>query len=89
MYNHHTYSIQTLSKMYPFRIREVSQSEFEKKLRVCKDDKDVAVLGFYNSMAAVSREIPISSDFTVNELRKLGFRWPKVGLRYLRFLKEI
>ena len=89
MYNHHTYSIQTLSKIYPFRIREVSQSEFEKKLRVCKDDKDVAVLGFYNSMAAVSREIPISSDFTVNELRKLGFRWPKVGLRYLRFLKEI
>jgi thioester reductase-like protein len=89
MYNHHTYSIQKLSKMYSFRIRKVSQSEFEKKLRVCKDDKDVAVLGFYNSMAAVSREIPISSDFTINELRKLGFRWPKVGLCYLRFLKEI
>ena len=89
MYNHHTYSLHALSKMYSFRINKVSQCEFEKKLKACKDDKDVAVLGFYNSMAAVSREIPISSDFTVNELRKLGFRWPKVGLRYLRFLKEI
>ena len=75
--------------MFSFRIKEVPQNEFERKLRGCKDDKDVAVLGFYNSMAAVSREIPISSDFTVNELRKLGFKWPKAGLRYLRFLKGI
>ena len=89
MYNHNTYSIQTLSKMYSFRISKVSQYEFEKKLRACKDDKDIAVLGFYNSMAAVSRDIPINSDFTVNELGKLGFRWPKAGLGYLRFMKGI
>lgn len=89
MYNHHTYSLQTLSRMYSFRISKVPQCEFERKLKACKDDKDIAVLGFYNSMAAISSDIPISSEFTVNELKKLGFRWPKAGLRYLRFLKGI
>ena len=53
------------------------------------DDSDIAVLAFYNSIASVSKNIPISNEFTVNELQKLGFRWSKAGLRYLRFLKKI
>ena len=34
-------------------------------------------------------DIPISNNFTENELRKLGFRWSKAGLRYLLYMKKI
>ena len=89
LYNPHTCTIKTLSRMYAFRVKEVSQCDFERKVKACKNDRDVAVLGFYNSMAAVSRDVPISNDFTVNELKKLGFKWPKVGLRYLCYMNKL
>ena len=52
-------------------------------------DKDVAVLSFYNSIASSSRNVPMSNEFTVNELKKLGFKWSKVGLRYLSRMNKI
>ena len=89
LFNHHTCSLKALSRMYSFRIKEVSQYDFERKLKACKNDKDVAVLGFYNSMASVSRDVPVSSEFTVNELKKVEFKWPKPGLRYLCYMKKL
>ena len=89
LYNHNTYSLERLSKMWTFKIKKISQYDFENKLRTCKNDRDVAILGFYNSMASVSREIPTSSSFTINELKKLGFRWPMIGISYLRYLKRL
>ena len=56
---------------------------------VWMDDSDVAVLAFYNSIASISKNIPISNEFTVNELQKLGFRWSKIGIRYLGYMKKI
>ena len=27
--------------------------------------------------------------FTVNELKKVGFKWSKIGIRYLNYMKKI
>ena len=89
LYNPNTYTLESLSRKLLCRIRKVSQSEFDKALKARMDDSDIAVLAFYNSIASVSKNIPISNEFTVNELQKLGFCWSKAGLRYLRFLKKI
>ena len=89
LYNPHTYSLEALSCKLLCRIKETAQPEFEKVLRAQMDDSDVAVLAFYNSIASVSKNIPINSEFTVNELQKLGFRWSKAGLQYLLYMKKI
>ena len=89
LYNPHTYSLEALSCKLLCRIKETAQPEFEKVLRAQMDNSDVAVLAFYNSIASVSKNIPINSEFTVNELQKLGFRWSKAGLQYLLYMKKI
>ena len=89
LYNPHTYSLEALSRKLLCRIKETTQAEFEKALRAQMDDSDVAVLAFYNSIASVSKNIPISNNFTENKLQKLGFRWSKAGLRYLLYMKKI
>ena len=89
LYNPYTYSLEALSRKFLCRIKDTAQSDFEKALRARMDDSDVAVLAFYNSIASVSQNIPISNEFTINELQKLGFRWSKAGLRYLCYLKKI
>lgn len=70
-------------------IKLVSREKFDKTLRESITDKDVAVLSFYNSIASSSRNIPMSNEYTVNELKKLGFKWSKIGLRYLSYMKKI
>ena len=52
-------------------------------------DKEVAVLSFYNTIACESKNVPIKNEFTVNELKKLGFKWSKIGPRYLKYLKTL
>ena len=89
LYNPNTYSLESLSRKLMCRIRKTSQPDFEKALRSWMDDSDVAVLAFYNSIASISKNIPISNEFTVNELQKLGFRWSKIGIRYLGYMKKI
>ena len=89
LYNPNTYSMESLSRKLLCRIKKTAQPEFEKALRARMDDSDVAVLAFYKSIASVSQNIPISNEFTVNELQKLGFRWSNVGVRYLLYMKKI
>lgn len=89
LYNPNTYTLESLSRKLLCRIRKAPQSEFDKALKVRMEDSDIAVLAFYNSIASVSKNIPIKNEFTVNELHKLGFCWSKAGLRYLHFLKKI
>lgn len=89
MYNPYIYSLGTLGKMISFKIRKTSQDDFKRNLQLWRNDTDVAVLAFYNSMASMSRNIPMSNRFTVDELKQLGFRWPKPGFRYLRHFKKI
>ncbi len=89
LYNPHIYSLETLSRRFSLRIKKTSQEEFERNLKLRKNDTDVAVLAFYNSMASISSNIPISNQFTVNELKELGFKWPKIGLRYMWYMKKL
>ena len=76
-------------KKFFLRIKRVSHEEFEKSLKESIDDKDVAVLFFYNSIALASKNIPVSNVYTVNELKKVGFKWSKIGIRYLNYMKKI
>lgn len=52
-------------------------------------DKDVAVLSFYSTIASASKNIETNCDITVNKLRELGFRWPKIKLSYLKYMLKI
>lgn len=89
LYNPQTYTIETLSRKNLCRIKKIPQVDFEKALKCQMGDSDIAVLAFYNSIASVSKNIPISNEFTVSELQKLGFKWSKAGLRYLLYMRKI
>ena len=71
------------------RFKRVSREILEGTLKEKMGDKDVAVLSFYNSIATSSANVPMSNEFTVSELKKLGFKWSKITIKYLRYMKKI
>ncbi len=90
LYHPQLFTVETIKKKYlRRRIKKVSHETFEQSLRESITDKDVAVLSFYNSIASTSKNIPISNEFTVKELKNLGFEWSKIGARYLSHMKRI
>ena len=89
LYNPHMFTIESLGKKVFRIIKRVSRETFEKSLKELITDKNVAVLSFYSSIASNSKNVPMSNEFTVNELKKLGFRWSKIGIRYLSYMKKI
>ena len=89
LYNPHVFTIETLAKKLFRSIRQVSSEIFEKSLKELIADKEVAILSFYNAIASSSANVPISNEFTVAELEKLGFKWSKISLRYLSYINKI
>ncbi len=89
LYHPQLFTVDSCKKKFFLRIKRVSHEEFEKSLKESIDDKDVAVLFFYNSIALASKNIPVSNVYTVNELKKVGFKWSKIGIRYLNYMKKI
>lgn len=89
LYNPNVFTIDRLGKKLFISIKKVSKDIFEKSLRELITDKAVAVLSFYSSIASSSKNIPMSCDFTVKELKKLGFRWSKIGIKYLSYMKKM
>ena len=89
LYNPQLFTVDTCKKKFFLPIKEVPREVFEQSLKESIDDKDVAVLSFYNSIASASKNIPMSNEFTVGELKKLGFKWSKIGIRYLSYMKKI
>jgi nucleoside-diphosphate-sugar epimerase len=89
LYNPHLFSIEMIGKKFFVGIKQVSREKFEKTLRESITDKEVAVLSFYSSIASSSKNIPMNNEFTVHELKKLGFKWSKIGIRYLSYMKKI
>lgn len=89
LYNPNVFYLESLSNKLWTHIKRVPKDVFERNLKGMIQDKEVAVLSFYNTIACASRNVPISNDFTVNELKKLGFKWSKIGPRYLRYLKTL
>lgn len=88
LYNPYTYTIQGLGRKLFKRFKCVSREELDKTLKAKITDKDVAVLSFYASIASASANIPMNNDFTVKRLRKLGFKWSKIGLSYLKHMAK-
>ena len=89
LYNPHVFTIDSLGRKLFKSFKRVSREIYEKSLKELIADKAVAVLSFYSSIASSSRNIPMSCDYTVKELRKLGFRWSKIGIKYLSYMKKI
>ena len=87
LYNPNIYNIEQLSKKFMLHAKRVPRELFEKSLREQIHDKSVMVLSFYNAIASSSKNIPMSNEYTNAELNKLGFKWSKIGLSYLRFVK--
>lgn len=89
LYNPYLFSVDMLVKRFYWGVKKVSKETFEKAVRSLISDKEVAVLSFYNAIASASRNIVTRNTFTVKELKKLGFRWSRIGIRYLHYAKKI
>ena len=89
LYNPHVFVIDTLAKKLFRSFKQVSSEMFDKSLKELISDKDVAVLSFYSAIASSSANVPISNEYTVAELGKLGFKWSKINLRYLSYMNKI
>ncbi len=89
LYNPHMFTIDAIGKKFFRSIKKVSREIFEKSIKELISDKEVAVLSFYSSIASTSKNVPMSNEFTVRELKKLGFKWSKIGIRYLSYMKKI
>ena len=89
LYNPQLFTVEMLGKKFLRKFKKVSRERFEKELKGSIGDKDIAVLSFYNSIASNSKNIPMSNEFTVNELKKLDFKWSRVGVKYLSYIKKL
>ena len=89
LYNPQMFTIDTLRRKFLINAKLVSRYAYEKALKDHITDKEVAILSFYSSIASTSKNIPMSNEYTVRELEKLGFKWSKIGLVYLSHAKKI
>lgn len=89
LYNPNVVYLENLCNKMWMKVKRVPRDVFEKNLKERIHDKEIAVLSFYNAIASASRNVPMSNEFTVNELKKLGFKWSKINLRYLNYIKTL
>ena len=89
LYNPNVYTLDVLGRKTFRKMEKVSREILEKTLKDNIEDKEIAVLSFYNSIASSSKNVPICNEFTVRELKSVGFKWSKIGLMYLRHMKKI
>jgi thioester reductase-like protein len=89
LYNPNLFSIQKIGRYFFMRVKMVSREVLERELKESISDKDVAVLSFYNTIASTSQNVPMHNEFTVNQLKRLGFKWSKINFWYLSRMKKI
>lgn len=89
MYNPHLLRIEEISNKMLVKTKLVTKEVFELALKKQMQHKEVAVLSFYNAIASSSDNIKTNNDFTVKELKKLGFTWSKISLKYLAYIRTI
>lgn len=89
LYNPNVFYLESLCNKLLLRVKRVPQEVFEKNLKERIADREIAVLSFYNAIATSSQNVPMSNEFTVQELKKLGFKWSKINLRYLSYIKSL
>lgn len=88
LYHPQLFTLETFRKKYFKRIKKVSKEKFEESLKVSIEDKDVAILSFYNAIASASKNVPMSNTFTIGELDSLGFEWSRIGTKYLSYMRK-
>ena len=88
LYHPQLFTLETFRKKYFKRIKKVSREKFDEALKGSLDDKDVAILSFYNAIASASKNVPMSNAFTIGELDSLGFEWSRIGTKYLSFMRK-
>ena len=88
LYNPHLFTIENLKTKLLFQCKKVSKKTFDAALKKQSADKEIALLSFYSSIASTSKNVPISNEFTTKVLEELGFRWSKIGVKYLKYLKQ-
>lgn len=89
LYNPNMYSVENLTKKLFVVCKRVPQKVFEACIRDRIQDKEVAILSFYSTIAAASNNVTMRNDFTLRILEELGFKWSKVNWQYLKYLKKI
>ena len=89
LYNPNVFNLEALCKKFMLHAKRVPKEVFEKSLKEQIQDKEIMVLSFYNAIASSSKNIPMSNAYTTAELEKLGFKWSKIGLSYLKFIKNL
>lgn len=89
LYNPNVFNLEALCKKFMLHAKRVPKEVFEKSLKEQIQDKEIMVLSFYNAIASSSKNIPMSNAYTTAELEKLGFKWSKIGLNYLKFIKNL
>ena len=89
LYNPNVLYLHNLCNKMLLKVKLVPKEVFERTLKERIADKEVAVLSFYNTIACSSRNVPISNEFTVEELKKVGFKWSKINLKYLNYIKTL
>ena len=89
LYNPNVLYLHNLCNKMLLKVKLVPKEVFERTLKERIEDKEVAVLSFYNTIACSSRNVHISNEFTVEELKKVGFKWSKINLKYLNYIKTL
>lgn len=88
LYHPQLFTLETFRKKYFRSIKKVSKAKFDEALRGAIEDKDIAILSFYNAIASASKNVPMSNSFTISELDGLGFEWSKIGTKYLSYMRK-
>lgn len=89
LYNPNVFSLENLTKKLLVHCKQVPKKVLERRLKENIQDKEIAILSFYSTIATASKNITIRNDFTLKVLDSLGFKWSKINLRYLRYLKKL
>lgn len=88
LYNPNVFTIENLKTKLLFQCKRVPKTVFESQLNRKIEDKEVAILSFYSAIASASKNVPMSNEFTTKVLENQGFKWSKIGIRYLKYLKK-
>lgn len=89
LYNPDLFYTRNLCNKFLIHVKKVPKDVVERNMRDMIEDTEIAVLSFYSTIASNSKNIQMNNDFTVNELKNLGFKWSRINLRYLKYIKKI
>ena len=88
LYNPNMLHIKNLCNKMFISVKQVPKDVFDRNIKKMLEDTDIAVLSFYTTVAGNSKNVPMNNDYTVGVLKGLGFKWSKISLKYLMYLKN-